>query len=704
MPASRALINGWPLVAGLLSSTAAPSIPLTITGANATVTIGDTASFTPSIAGGKPPYSVTATNLEPGRSIVDAATGLTTGAYTTAGGYSITYTATDSAGATASFTRVVTVNAAGATLPDVSPTLDWRLPITQATSADSTFNSALVASNNTNKTWPSRSLAIATHVIPIKVDAVAAPGALLNYLITTNNGSFTITAEESYDSTNGTDGTWATIASPTYKAAGLTATNKGQMIRLASGAARWVRLTIVMSGATGVLFLKAHQRPATGRAFIYGQVGASKESLGLLTRDLWLELTKQYPGADPVILDYSNGGVTAPTIKSNLDLLLSEIPEVRYVYTGQVGGNDVTANRPYSTASQSSKNDLTTNYNAVIAAINNAPSVYGGFVTLDYRNYNSAPLVNGTLNQENGSKPYNENLFIPLIQAGAPDQYDTSRGVPFLHPYSCAVQKPWLISDDGSHETTVGFAVLRREIVRSWFARLLSGSYPAKPFETLLVERAEATGSYVDKTAASNAVAALPGTSSVKTALTNRLAAIPAPKTDVIQIAFTSKPTLATPNWNRVPTANVSGSALSSLVDVTGATVAGASLAVTSGSTTVALTGGNPTGYDDGTLPDEVLDGYVSFSSAGSTWSMDVTVPGASYRVETMSTIAGQYTTRSSLVTVNGTSKTRNPSDNMVLDVFDAVTPVGGKITISFTPASGSTRAYLNAVRITRLT
>lgn len=114
MPASRALINGWALVAGRGgSASAAPVAPLSISGPNGTATVGDAASFTPTISGGTAPYSVAATGLPPGRSIANAATGLTTGGYTTAGSYNATYTVTDSGSPvrTASFTRSVVVSA-----------------------------------------------------------------------------------------------------------------------------------------------------------------------------------------------------------------------------------------------------------------------------------------------------------------------------------------------------------------------------------------------------------------------------------------------------------------------------------------------------------------------------------------------------------------------------------------------------------------
>ncbi|WP_462116958.1 hypothetical protein [Methylorubrum extorquens] len=91
-----------------------PAPTLSISGANGSAAVGDTLSFTPTISGGTAPYTVTATGLPPGRAINNAATGLTTGAYTTAGTYSAIYTVRDSGSPqqTAIFSRTVTVTAA----------------------------------------------------------------------------------------------------------------------------------------------------------------------------------------------------------------------------------------------------------------------------------------------------------------------------------------------------------------------------------------------------------------------------------------------------------------------------------------------------------------------------------------------------------------------------------------------------------------
>jgi hypothetical protein len=114
--ATNAIGSSAQVTSAATSAVIAASAALAISGANGTANVGDTASFTPTISGGASPYNVTATGLPPGRSINNAATGLTTGAYTTAGTYNATYTVTDSSTPqqTASFTRSVVVSAAAA--------------------------------------------------------------------------------------------------------------------------------------------------------------------------------------------------------------------------------------------------------------------------------------------------------------------------------------------------------------------------------------------------------------------------------------------------------------------------------------------------------------------------------------------------------------------------------------------------------------
>lgn len=91
------------------------TFPLSISGTPAAGMVGSGDTFTPTITGGTPPYSLSVASgtLPGGRSIAGLAV---TGSYTTAGSFSYTLRATDNAGATADLAVTQTVAAAVASI------------------------------------------------------------------------------------------------------------------------------------------------------------------------------------------------------------------------------------------------------------------------------------------------------------------------------------------------------------------------------------------------------------------------------------------------------------------------------------------------------------------------------------------------------------------------------------------------------------
>ena len=71
---------------------------------------------------------------------------------------------------------------------------------------------------------------------------------------------------------------------------------------------------------------------------------------------------------------------------------------------------------------------------------------------LTKRLYTSAPEVihGNVLSEENGSKPYNENIIYPAIAANAPD-WRNDPNTPFVNPYELADRYPQLLLSDGIH-------------------------------------------------------------------------------------------------------------------------------------------------------------------------------------------------------------------------------------------------------------
>lgn len=104
-----------------------PGAALSISGTQSTATVGDTTAFTPTIAGGTAPYtlSLASGTMAPGRGI----SGLSvTGTFTTAGTYSYTLRVTDSVGATATLAVGPLVVSAAAAATERVATFGTSIP------------------------------------------------------------------------------------------------------------------------------------------------------------------------------------------------------------------------------------------------------------------------------------------------------------------------------------------------------------------------------------------------------------------------------------------------------------------------------------------------------------------------------------------------------------------------------------------------
>lgn len=116
------------------------------------------------------------------------------------------------------------------------------------------------------------------------------------------------------------------------------------------------------------------------------------------------------------------------------------------LYVVHTGGNNVSNNRPWPGAQSAFQSD----YDALIQQISATDTVVP--LPLTKRLYTSAPVVihGDTASEENGSKPYNENIIYPAIQSAAPAWRNTPQ-TPFVDPYELADRYPTLLSSDGVH-------------------------------------------------------------------------------------------------------------------------------------------------------------------------------------------------------------------------------------------------------------
>jgi hypothetical protein len=120
--------------------------------------------------------------------------------------------------------------------------------------------------------------------------------------------------------------------------------------------------------------------------------------------------------------------------------------EGQNLYVVHTGGNDVSSQRPWPGGQPA----FQSNYDTLMQQITATDRVVP--LPLTKRLYTTAPeVVDGDLaSEENGSKPYNENIIYPAIQSAAPD-WRNAPGTPFVNPYELADRYPQLLSSDGVH-------------------------------------------------------------------------------------------------------------------------------------------------------------------------------------------------------------------------------------------------------------
>jgi len=396
----------------------------------------------------------------------------------------------------------------------------WRLPITNAydSGADSALTTALIGSETT-KARPNYTIAgTVTRTVAVQVDAIAAPGAMLSY-VASINGS-TVVAAQSFDSTNGINGTWTALDSTfIYPALGNTTAGmfrKRQPIRMAAGASRWVRL-VVTAPATAVTIqsVMVHQLQ-TGDQDAWVIIGASLEALGQSSLTLESAVRTLYPTRDPVVFLYaaeaqSTVGISA--YPAQCESLLGDI--YRRVLVGNALGNDISPAQPIADDSQATLDAIRARYDSILAGFGSKP-VYACRTT--YRAYDAMTPDN----PENGSLPYNVAICDPAVSVHG-FGFNSTTLIPQVDMYSAAQFNRASLTDEvhfgGADSANWQWA--RNEWARVAFGHAYTGTW-ATPYVETLVAAAEIS---TVKTEAQYAVNSLPA-SVYKTGLQARLDAI----------------------------------------------------------------------------------------------------------------------------------------------------------------------------------
>lgn len=134
------------------------------------------------------------------------------------------------------------------------------------------------------------------------------------------------------------------------------------------------------------------------------------------------------------------------------------------LYVVHIGGNNVTANRPYPGGAETFSADYATLMANVVATDRVLP------LPLTKRLYSTPPEVfqGDEVSEANGSKPYNEAIIYPQIAANAPDWIEA--GLAHVDPYAFVNRQTEMLDVDGVHGLHHAFA---RYVLSSMAGRAL---------------------------------------------------------------------------------------------------------------------------------------------------------------------------------------------------------------------------------------
>lgn len=133
-----------------------------------------------------------------------------------------------------------------------------------------------------------------------------------------------------------------------------------------------------------------------------------------------------------------------PTLASELVTDLSSVTGSVLVFV-HGPGNDVSDGRPYDTDTNvtNSIQNMRDTFDILIAA--GFDVAYSG---VSWRDYDDVPP------ESNGSLPYNDSAYYPLIQEYCPDWWNSDEGVPYVNMYNYTKSSQGTLLRDGIHPST----------------------------------------------------------------------------------------------------------------------------------------------------------------------------------------------------------------------------------------------------------
>lgn len=309
--------------------------------------------------------------------------------------------------------------------------------------------------------------------------------------------------ETSTDSTDWVNGTWNAIPFTPRKPSGESSTatflTRGQLIRIPAGPQCKIRAKFTKDNNASARTLRValFQRPAQGTpddlVMLSGPSLMSPHSV----LDMRTSLRTVNTARDPIIVNMARAGAVASDVVSETVVDgLTYYPDAGTLIL-DIGGNDITNNRPYSPTQQHLLNALS----AASAAISNHPDCMPFLQSVTWRNYPAPNAVNDLLNPENGSKPYNDEQIYPWMRANQPWVWNAALGIPRLDLYSAIMfGGPSEMNADGIHLITAGNARYRLAGFVEAYLRRTSGDWSRPSYVEQLIIAAETAATITEAT------------------------------------------------------------------------------------------------------------------------------------------------------------------------------------------------------------
>ncbi len=158
-------------------------------------------------------------------------------------------------------------------------------------------------------------------------------------------------------------------------------------------------------------------------------------------------VTQNYPGYDPIVFNLAVSGWKTDNLLKALPGFLEEHPDASYVCI-HIGGNNVSANRPYPGGAETLQSEL----ESILKTIADSGKI-PILSRLSYRAYKSDPPVPP---EDNGSGPYVQAIYDPLIKEYCPRFYDPVRERGVVDAYTWFKEHPEELSSDGIHVNDAG--------------------------------------------------------------------------------------------------------------------------------------------------------------------------------------------------------------------------------------------------------